>query len=192
MLGGGDEGLVLGKKVLKKSFVLEGPRGFVAQVPQVVLFHVLDGPIEVRTVVGAEAQFGLGQGAGVKKFQKGGPNETPLEVTFFGPRIGKQDHDAAEAKFLGRAFEKLHGIRLEEEEGGEVALAAFFFGLLDSLGHEVEPDAGFLRTSLGVGDEPMPVPATDFQGEAAVSGFFRNFVEACLAKSPDTIPPFLG
>lgn len=166
--------MVTGCAGLKDGFVLERPRSGGINPPSLQAREQGGDGAEILAMIRPEIQAGtlpcpVGNG-----FKKAGLQQAVFVVTFFWPRIGKQDPDLGQGDEVWQRIDQLPGFSLEEMAVGEPGSRGLSFGSLNALADQVHPEAKGLSKFPGVAREKMAVPGADLQSNGGRGGNDRG------------------
>lgn len=158
-----------GCATLENGLVLERP-SLDDKFPRGVFYESSAGVLKIGVKVGAKKNARPLCRMAVHGGQKRRLKEPVLVVAFFGPRIGKENEDAAEPEVSRQDFQKQKSIGLNKTEVRELRTLLFSACAVDAITIDVEAEALRIRMRLRVSDEKVAVPASHFEDQPAVIG----------------------
>lgn len=142
------------------------------------------GPGKVTQVVGAEVEERSRWAVAGQFAQKVRLYEAILMVASLWPGVGIKDEDAAKADLPGHCRKELGRLGLEEGDGAGLGAGTAFFGFFKTRAFDVDPEAVFLRVGVPIGDQKVPMSATDLKGQVSSLGIE---LMASLAEAGDAL-----
>ena len=121
-----------------------------------------------------EIQAGPLPRPGCDRFKERGLQQAVFMVTFFGPRVGKQDPEFGEGGAGRQRIDQLPGFRLDKVAVSELGPLGLALRPPDPVTDQVHPEAETLGIFRRVAGQKMAVSRADLQRDGGSSGDERG------------------
>ncbi len=146
---------------------------------------------EIFIVVRPEIQAGTLPCPACDQLKEAGLQQTVFVVTFFRPRVGKQNPEFVEGNTGGQRINQLAGLGLDEMAVGELGALCLALRAPDPVADHIHADTEGLGKFRGVVREEVAVPAADLESDGRCARDERGQLGAqCSAAVRDMLEKF--